>query len=219
MSPSETATSDIDLLDKEKEAVDPELLELPDPPRRERRSTLLLMAVAAIASAAMAVSLTRDAAYVLQPASATDLGELSKTQTASLASNTFVEGHGQLGGAGSIRYERPLESDSYRIASVSGRENIWVEIRVPNGAESNRFIPKSDFSGRLVKFSDVGLRHRGLRSAIEDRTGEKVSKDAFLIVDGQSPADARAFALLWAMFIGFAMWNIVTIARLVRKVK
>ena len=44
-----------------KEEVDPELLELPDPPRGERRSTLLVMALAAVASAAMAVSLTRDA--------------------------------------------------------------------------------------------------------------------------------------------------------------
>ncbi len=202
----------------EKEGVDPELLELPDPPRRERRSTLLIMAVAAVASAAMALSLTRDAAYVLRSSSATDLGDLSKTSTAALASNTFASAHGQLGGAGSIRYERPFESDSYRIAPVSGGEKIWVELRVPSGAESNRFVPKSEFSGRLVKFSEVGLRHRGLRSAIEDRTGQKVPDDAYLIVDGQSPTDARAFAFLWAMFIAFAAWNVVTIARLVRKI-
>lgn len=203
----------------EKEGVDPELLQLPDPPRRERRSTLVIMAVAALASAAMAASLTRDAAYVFQPASATDLGDLASTAPGALVSNSFVEGKGQLGGAGSIRYERPFESDSYRIAPVSGHSNIWVELRVPSGAESNRFVPKSDFAGRLVRFADVGLRHRGLRSAIEDRTGQKVPADAYLVVDGQTPSDARAFAFLWAMFLGFAVWNIVTIARLVRKVR
>jgi len=215
---SDVATqTDLDLL--EKEGVDPELLQLPDPPRRERRSTLLVMAVAALASAAMAASLTRDAAYVLQPSSATDLGDLAKVAPAALASNSFVEAHGQLGGAGSIRYERPFESDSYRIAPVAGNDKVWVELRVPNGAESNRFVPKSDFSGRLVRFSEAGLRHRGLRSAIEDRTGQKVPADAFLVVDGQAPQDTRALAFLWAMFIGFAVWNVVTIARLVRKVR
>ncbi len=218
MSSSEATQAEIVGL-SEKEGVDPELLQLPDPPRRERRSTLLLMAVAALASAAMAASLTRDAAYALRPAAATDLGDLAKVEPAAFVSNSFVSATGQLGGAGSIRYERPFESDSYRIASVAGRPSIWVELRVPNGAESNRFVPKSEFSGRLVRFSEVGLRHRGLRSAIEDRTGQKVPDDAYLIVDGQSPEGARAFAFLWAMFIGFAVWNIVTIARLVRKVK
>ncbi|HEY1955273.1 MAG TPA: hypothetical protein VGH28_06665 [Polyangiaceae bacterium] len=202
-----------------KEEVDPELLQLPDPPRGERRSTLVLLAIAAVASAAMALSLTRDAAYALRATSATDLGDLGTAPSSTFVSNSYVEGHGRLGGAGQIRYERPFEGDSYRIAPVAGRPDVWVEFRVPAGAESNRFVPKTDFSGRLVRFADAGLRHRGLRSAIADRTGQRVPPDAYLLVDGQAPDGARAFAMLWLMFVAFALWNVATIVRLVRKVK
>ncbi len=202
-----------------KEEVDPELLQLPDPPRGERRSTLAVMALAAVASAAMAAALTRDAAYAFRSASSADLGDLAQTPTSAFVSNEFVQGKGQLAGAGQLRYERPFESDSYRIAHVTGRSDVWVELRVPAGTESNRFVPKAEFSGRLVKFADAGLRHRGLRSAIEERTGQKVPDGAYLLVDGQAPENARAFAMLWLMFVGFAMWNIATIVRLVRKVK
>jgi len=202
-----------------KEEVDPELLQLPDPPRGERRSTLVVLAIAAIASAAMAISLTRDAAYALRSPSATDLGDLEKTPSSAFVSNSYVEGHARVGGAGQIRYERPFESDSYRIAPVAGRPDVWVEIRVPAGEESNRFVPKADFSGRLVRFADAGLRHRGLRSAIVERTGQRVPPDAYLLVDGQAPEGSRAFAMLWLMFVGFALWNVATIVRLVRKVK
>jgi hypothetical protein len=217
MPATEATQTDITLA--EKDEVDPELLELPDPPRRERRSTLLLMALAAVASAGMAASLTRDAAYAFRSTSAIDLGDLSAAPASAFTSNELVQGHGRLGGAGALRYERPFESDSYRIAPVANRADVWVELRVPSGEENNRFVPKAEFSGRLVRFGDVGLRHRGLRGAIEDRTGQKVSKDAYLLVDGQTPSDARAFALLWAMFVSFALWNVVTILRLVRKVK
>jgi hypothetical protein len=217
MRPAEVAEAQIGLA--EREEVDPELLQLPDPPRGERRSTLLIMAVAAVASAAMAVALTRDAAYALRPASSADLGDLAQTPATAFVSNAYVEGKGQLAGAGQLRYERPFESDSYRIAHVGGRADVWVELRVPAGAESNRFVPKSEFSGRLVRFADAGLRHRGLRSAIEERSGQKVPDDAYLLVDGQAPENARAFAFLWAMFVGFALWNVASILRLVRKVK
>jgi hypothetical protein len=202
-----------------KEEVDPELLELPDPPRGERRSTLLVMAIAAVASAAMAFSLTPDAAYALGSSSSTDLGDLTQVSASGFVSNSLVEGKGQLAGVGQLRYERPFESDSYRIAPVAGRTDVWVELRVPAGAESNRFVPKSEFSGRLVRFSQAGLRHRGLRSAIEDRTGQKVPDNAFLVVDGQAPDNSRAFAMLRVMFVAFALWNVAAIGRLVRKVR
>lgn len=83
-----------------KEEVDPELLQLPDPPRGERRSTLIVLAIAAIASAAMAFALTRDAAYALRSTSATDLGDLETATSSTFVSNSYVEGHGRLSGAG-----------------------------------------------------------------------------------------------------------------------
>ena len=189
-----TDTSDIAEIAAPKEEVDPELLQLPDPPRRERRSTLALMAVAAVASAAMALALTRDATYALQSTSVSDLGDLTATPCSRPSSATSsLHGRGRLAGAGALPLRAAVRERLVpRIAPVAGRPDVWVELRVPAGEESNRFVPKTDFVGRMVKFSSTGLRHRGLRSAIEDRTGQKVGSDAYLVVDGQTPEGARA---------------------------
>ena len=55
-----------------------------------------------------------------------------------------------LGGAGAIRYEHPFESDTYRVAPLAGRPDVWVEVRVPAGEESSRYVPGTKFKGRLI---------------------------------------------------------------------
>ncbi len=212
-------SADLDLRSNEREEVDPELLELPDPPRKERRTTLALLALSGVLSAAMAVGLSRDAAYALGGSSATGIGDLRSADAATFVPNSYVEGTGRLSGSGALRYERPFESDSYRLMPVAGRDDVWVEVRVAAGDESGRWIPPQEFSGRLVPFSKAGLRHRGLRGGVEDMTGAKVPERAWLLVDGQTPDDARWSALLTAMFAAFAAWNVVTLFRLTRKVK
>ena len=216
---AQTDLAELDLGPTRGDEVDPELLQLPDPPRKERRTTLLLMAAAGICSAAMAVGLGRDASYAFGPASATDLGNLAVAPESAFVANGFVQGAGRLGGSGALRYERPFESDSYRVMPVSGRDDVWVEVRVPAGDESSRYVPQQTFSGRLVPFAQAGLRHRGLRAGIEDATGRQVPAKAWLVVDGQTPADARWAVGLVAMFAAFALWNLVAMLRLVRKVK
>jgi hypothetical protein len=211
-------SAELDLRES-REEVDPELLELPDPPRKERRTTLALLALSGVLSAAMAFGLSRDASYALGGSSATGIGDLRSADAATFVPNSYVEGTGRLSGSGALRYERPFESESYRLMPVAGREDVWVEVRVPAGGESGRWIPPQEFSGRLVPFSKAGLRHRGLRGGVEDMTGQKVPANAWLLVDGQTPDDARCSALLAAMFAIFAAWNAVTLFRLTRKVK
>jgi hypothetical protein len=46
-----------------------------------------------------------------------------------------------------------------------------------------------------------------------------VPKDAWLLVDGDAPTDARYAVLLCMMFYGFAGWNLTMTAKLLRKVK
>jgi hypothetical protein len=69
-----------------------------------------------------------------------------------------------------------------------------------------------------VRFGGAGPRHRGLATAIERATGSTVPPGAWLVVDGEGPESARWTILLAAMFLGFAAWNAVAIARIVRKV-
>ena len=46
-----------------------------------------------------------------------------------------------------------------------------------------------------------------------------MAADAWLLVDGEDPGSARWTVLLAAMFLGFAAWNVVAIARILRKVR
>ncbi len=201
------------------DAVDPELVGLPDPPRHERRTTIGLLAVAAVASLAMVGALSRDASYALSPSRAVALGDLRTAPAESLRGNAFVEGQAMLAGGAAIRYEHPFERDSYRLAPVSGRDNVWVEARVPVGEEGARYVPATQFKGRLIPFEKAGLRHRGLVASVKSLTGQAVPEGAWLLVDGQAPGDARGVAALMGLFLLFAAWNVATIAKLARKLQ
>jgi hypothetical protein len=198
--------------------VDPELLALPDPPRAERTATLFILAFTAIAALAMVLMLARDAAYALASPTAADVGDLRTSAVTGFGENSFVRAHGMLAAVGAIRYERPFASDTYRVAPVAGRPDVWVEMRVPMGQETARFVPPSAFSGRLVRFDAAGPRHRGLRDAIAAASGAAVPPGAWLVVDGETPTDARWAVALVFLFLGFACWNLMAIQRLIRKV-
>jgi hypothetical protein len=200
------------------DAEDPELVALPDPPRKERTFTVVLLAVTAIASLAMIALLRRDAAYAFASSTPVELGELGAVAPETLSAGTYVHASGMLGAAGAIRYEHPFESDSYRMWPVAGRRDVWVEVRVPAGEENARYVPKAAFTGRLVPLDSAGARHRGLAASVRAATGEEVPAGAWLLVDGEHPADARWAVALVLLFSGFALWNGAAIARILRRV-
>ncbi len=204
--------------------LDPELLDLPDPPKRERSFTVALLVVTALASLAMIVALRRDAAYAFAAKDTRNLGDLNAADTSGFVENQYVHGQAMLGAANAIRYERPLTSGSYRLMPVprangADTSDVWVEVRVPPRGENVRWVPPSSFSGRLVRFETAGPRHRGLADAVRDATGKEMPKGAWLLVDGAAPGDARWAVLLVVLFAGFAAWNAFAMTKLLRKVK
>ena len=150
----------------------------------------------------------------------TDLGDLRTASAASLGAhaNESVRAQGMLGAAGAIRYEHPFEADSYRVSPVAGRRDVWVEVRVPAGTENARYVPPASFSGRLVPLDAGGPRHRGLARSVAEATGEVAPAGAWLVVDGETPRNARWAVALLVLFAGFAVWNTLAIARIVRRV-
>ncbi len=200
------------------DAVDPELLALPAPPKREQKLTVALMALTGILSLGMSVGLRHEAAYALSAGRVNHVGDLRTADLAAL-SGTTVEGAAMLGASSGIRYERPFVSGSFRLVPVAGREDLFVETRVADGAENARYVPPATFSGRLLRFDSVGPKHRGLRGALEAITKKSVSPNAYLLVDGDSPATTRSALLLSIVFAAFAAWNAWTIAKLMRRVR
>lgn len=203
----------------EREELDPELLELPDPPKRERTATVALLVFTALASIAMLFALRRDAAYAFAAPDAIELGELSSAPAATFLANGYVSGSALVGAAHAIRYERPLDSDSFRLMPVAGRQDLWVEVRVPAGAENVRWVPPGRFTGRMMRFDAAGPKHRGLAGAVRDATGSEVPQGAWLLVDGDHPANARWAVMLCVLFAAFALWNVVVTAKLLRPVR
>jgi hypothetical protein len=203
---------------RDEDELDPELMALPPPPRAEQRRTLALLVLVAMTASAMAFSLRGEAAYALASTEEVDAGDLYAADAAKLTDNTFVRAHGALGGALAVRFERPFQGDTYRVSPVMGRRDLWVEVRVPSGAEGARYVPPTSFSGRLVRWDASGLRYRGLARAVESLTGEAIPSDARLLVDGESPGRARWALGLAVMFAGFAVWSLATIGGFLRRV-
>jgi hypothetical protein len=179
--------------------------------------TLLVLAATAIASCLMTLALRGDVAYAWSASAPFLLGDLRDANAEGALDNRFVQGHGTLGAAFAIRFERPFGSDSYRVSPVAGRRDLWVEVRVPAGEENGRYMPPTSFAGRLIRFDDAGPRHRGLASAIAAATGEAVPSGARVLVDGETPEGARWSVALAALFLGFALWNVAAIAKFVRR--
>jgi hypothetical protein len=200
-------------------ATDPELIALPAPPKHERTATVAMMLLTAIAALWMAIALFGEARYALSAGQPVEVGELAALRPGTELDNRYVRATGLLGTRGAIRYGRAAESDSFRLAPVAGNPELWVEIRVPEGFEGPRFVPPTAFAGRLVPFKRAGIRHARLASEVEEQTEMKVSGDAWLLIDGSSPRASRWAVALTALFLGFAGWNVVGVARVLRKVK
>lgn len=173
----------------------------------------------ALASLAMVAALRQDVAFACVGAHPTDVGDLGATSNQALVESSYIRGHAMLGAAHAIKFERPLATSSFRLMPVAGRPNVWVEVRLPPGAENARYVPPTEFTGHLVRFDSAGPRHRGLASAIHDATGQKVPDGSWLLIDGESPAAARWAIVLVIMFLGFAVWNVNATAKLLRKVR
>ena len=201
------------------EAIDQELLDLPDPPKRERSLTVAMLLFTALASLAMIFALRRDAAYAFSVRDAADIGDLGSAPGDAFQENRYVHATAMLGAARAIRYERALQPGSFRLMPVAGRANVWAEIRVADGEENVRWVPPSTLTGRLVHFDSAGPRHRGLAGAVKDTTGQDVPEGAWLLVENDAPTDARWAVILIFMFAGFAIWNLGVTAKLLRRVK
>jgi hypothetical protein len=200
---------------------DLDLEALPAPRRPWRRATLLALALSAIGSLALAFELRGEAVFALESGPPVDLGELSQVQLASTHANTWVHGNGTLRADGAVRYARPLEDDTYRLAQVEGNDKLWVQVSVPDDPadpEGAHFVAPTSFVGRLIPVSRAGIRHGMVRAAVSDAWQGKVRDDAWLLVDGEAPQTTRWALGLCGLFLGFATFSLIGLAKLTQKV-
>jgi hypothetical protein len=198
---------------------DPDLVALPGPPKGERTATVLMMAVTALAAGWMSFVLLGEARYALTPGQLTDIADLATLHPTTDLDNRYVRASGLLGTTGAIRYGRAAEGDSFRLAPIAGNNKIWVEIRVPEGFEGPRFVPPTNFAGRLVQFEKSGVRHTRLPESVRAQTEKQIPADAWVLIDGCSPRASRWAVALVLLFFGFSLWNVVGIVRVLGRVR
>lgn len=201
---------------------DAELDALPAPRHPWRRLTLLTMGVTLIASLLLLLSLRGELTFSLGAQTPRVVGELSSFTPSSVGANSWVRGEGALEARDAIAYRRPLESDSYRLARVSGTDTLWVQVRVPrddHDPDHRRFVPPTSFVGRLVPASQGGLRLSDLSSAIAEAGRPALPAGAWLLIDGEAPATTRWTLGLSMLLLGFAAFNLFGLLRLLRPVR
>jgi hypothetical protein len=167
----------------------------------------------------MTASLLGEARYAFNADVPDDVGDLGRLAPAETLRNRFVRGTGSLGSTGIMRYERPLERDFFRLAPIAGNDRIWVEMRVPPNGDGAVLAPPTAFVGRLLPVEGGGFAYRGLRRSVREVTGTAMPSDAWVLVDGATPSSSRWAAPLAALFAAFAIWNLASIARIVRRVR
>jgi len=183
-----------------------------------RRTTFVVMGTSALAALLLLFGLTGDAAYALSTGGPEDIGELRALEPERIGANVWVRGSGTLSTADAVRYRRPLDPNGYRLARVEG-SRLWVELRVPLDADGDRFIPPASFVGRLVPAADAGLRYGAVPEAVEETGRAPLPPDAWLLIDGESPAGTRWVLGVVALLAAFAAFNTFGLIRLAHRVR
>lgn len=177
------------------------------------------MALTAAFASYIAFGLRGELVYALRSGAPADVGELAALELARAAPNAWVRGAGTLSLSEVVRYFRPLERDAYRLARVEGNPRLWVELRVPPGADGEQFVAPGSFVGRLVPSRDAGLRYSALPGAVAEAGRAALPQDAWLLVDGESPSSTRWVLGLFGVLLGFIAFNVVGLVRLSRRVR
>jgi len=193
------------------EGPDPELEQLPAPRHPWRRTTILSLLLCFAASLALLLGLRGELAYSFRSGPPQSIGALATLTPNLNISNRWVQAEGDLEEHGGIRYERPFESDTFRLVPVQGNPKMWVQIRIPSGFEDEHFVPPNSFVGRLSPVGSLGLRYSALSDAVQDAGWPQgqLPTDAWVLIDGESPGAIRwvlALSLVLLGFAGFSLW-------------
>lgn len=198
--------------------IDPELEALPEPRRPWRRMTLATMALTAVASAYLALQLLPLVTYASRGSAPVELGALTGVQQYEKSDGAWVHATGTLAARG-VEYRRPLDSDRYRVVQVANNPRMWVELRIPKDIEPEHYVAPNSFVGRLTPLRRAGIRHAALPDAIESALGQPPSNDAWLLIDGESPASTRWAVALSALLVAFAAFNLWGLFHLLRRAR
>ena len=172
-----------------------------------RVGTLALMALVVVVAMGLALSLRHDVGYFFAPATVTDLGDIQRLDPAHLSTNTFVRVSGMPTAASAVRYRRVVTGESYEVFPLAGQRAVFVHVPA-----SAAMAGRTEFSGRLVTFGQLGGRMRPIREYFEHQMGMPVTAESFVLLADESPPSywwALFFALLCAAIVAFDVYLVL----------
>ncbi|MDH5492501.1 MAG: hypothetical protein OEY14_11175, partial [Myxococcales bacterium] len=198
------------------DGVDPELLELPAPPRGRRLIALTVMALVVTAALALVATLRADVSYFFAPTVATDIGTAVTLRPSELSGNTFVRIEGTPMASGTVRYSRLLGGTEYAVFPLAGQRDLFVQVALDRG--DPRTDSRREFSGRLVTFGELGGRFGAVRRHLEGQMGMPVSGESFLLLADESPGNYAWAVGLSGLAILFILLDLLLILRWFRPI-
>lgn len=166
-----------------------------------------------LAALGLMVALRVHVAYGLMGGQPVEVGALAHFQPSDSQANTWIHGYGALGGP-AVSYRRPLDPDRFRLAPLADNPRIWIEMREPGDSDPAFFVAPESFVGRLTPVNEPGLRHNDLLAALRATGQATPPADAWLLIDGESPASDRGMVGLAALLMAFAGFSIFGLYRL-----
>jgi hypothetical protein len=179
--------------------VDPELLTLPAPPSGQRFATMALMAFVVVVALSLMASLRRDLGFFFSAGGVQELGDVTTVTGASLTPNTLVSIEGTPLSAGAVHYRRVVTGESYVVFPLAGQRTVFVHL-----PEAEASSPRTEYVGRLVRFSDLGSRLGSVRDYLADTMDMPVTGESYVLLVDETPGTywwAVGLALLCALFV------------------
>jgi len=196
------------------DGLDPELVALQAPPQGQRIAALTVMAAAVVAAMAMVITLRADVRYSLSSSQAVDLGQVQALSPRDLVSNTYVRLEGMPTIAHAVRFSQGM-GGQFRVFPLAGQRNVYVQIE-DEGGES--FV-RSEYTGRLVTFDDLGGRYADLARAMQRELKLPVTGESFLLLADEPPSSYAWTWVAFALCVAFVLLDVYFILRWFRPVR
>jgi hypothetical protein len=177
-------------------------------------AVLTVMAAAVVAAMALVMALRRDISYALASDRVVELGDVQSLHANSLVSNSYVRISGMPSVARSVGFSKWLGA-RYRVFPLAGQRNVYVQVE-DDGGET--FV-RTEFTGRLVSFGDLGNRYAGLTRVMRQEAGLPVTEASFLLLAGDAPGSYAWTWIVGLLCVAFVILDAYFIVRWFKPVK
>jgi len=193
------------------DAVDPELLALPVPPRGRRLLAMTLMAAVMVGSAALIGQIRGDIAYFFSADSVIDLGPARLAEPADMPTNAFVRVVGTPMLSKMVKFTQPLTGSEQVVFPLAGQRHLFVQVPLNDLSDPDKGA-RGEFFGRLVTFGDLRGRMGAVQGYLHDAMDMPVTAESFVLIADDGPESylwAPALAVLCLGFMVLTLWMLL----------